>query len=92
MLVAEFANGSGHLPYFESSLPSDNSMFYGYMSRITAMERAKAGALKYINNMIREIEQGIKKLIQYRNDHYEDLNVNLLDDNIRRLKREMFIK
>lgn len=56
------------------------------------MEKAKAGALSYINKMITEVEQGIKKLVQYRNDHYEDLNSNLLDVNIRRLEKEMFIK
>ena len=44
-------------------------MFYGYMDKVTAMEKAKAGALSYINKMITEVEQGIKKLVQYRNDH-----------------------
>lgn len=79
-------------PCFECSLPPDDRMFYGYLNKATAMERAKAGALAYINQMIKEVELGIKKLVQYRNDHYEDLNINLLDANIRRLKKEMYIK
>jgi hypothetical protein len=80
------------MPGFQYSLPPDDDMFYGYTDKVTAMEKAKSGALKYINHMIKEVEQGIKKLVQYRNDHYEDLNVNLLDANIRKLKKEMFIK
>ncbi|MDV6217845.1 hypothetical protein R1T15_25250 [Mucilaginibacter sp. L3T2-6] len=86
--------GDAHcpLPCFEYSLPPDGSMFFGYPDKVTAMEKAKAGALAYINEMIKEVELGIKKLVQYRNDHYEDLNINLLDANIRRLKKEMYIK
>jgi hypothetical protein len=67
-------DGLGQIPGFQYSLPLDDSMFYGYTDKVTAMEKAKYGALKYINHMIREVEQGIKKLVQYRNDHYEDLN------------------
>jgi hypothetical protein len=42
--------------------------------------------------MIREAEQGITKLKQYRINHYEDLNKNLADANIRMLEMEMNIK
>ena len=67
-------------------------MFYGYTTRAHAMEMAKAGALKYIESMIRQVKSGIDKLVQYRNDHYQDLNVNLLDSSIRKLEREMYFK
>jgi len=56
------------------------------------MVKAKAGALNHMNHIIKEIEAGIRKLVQYRNDHYEDLNVNLLDANIQRIKKEMNMK
>jgi len=76
------------MPGLQYSLPPDDDMFYGYTDKVTAMEKAKSGALKYINHMIKEVEQGIKKLVQYRNDHYKDLNANLLDANIRKLKKK----
>ncbi|RYY37487.1 MAG: hypothetical protein EOP46_02520 [Sphingobacteriaceae bacterium] len=79
-------------PSHAYSLPVDNEMFYGYTTKIKAMEKAKAGALSYINLMIDEVETGINKLKQYRNDHYEDLNINLTDVSIRRLEKEMNIK
>jgi hypothetical protein len=47
-----------------------------------AMEKAKAGALNYIDQLITEGEAGIPKLLQYRMDHYEDLHINLVDSNI----------
>jgi len=81
------------IPYLEYSLPTDDeSMFYDYLEKHLAMEKAKSGALTYINQMINEIEQGIKKLMQYRLDHYDDLNTDLLAANIHRLKKEMNIK
>jgi hypothetical protein len=67
-------------------------MYYGYIDRATAMEKAKSGALSYINQMIGELDRGIQKLVKYRNDHYDDLNINLLDSNIQRLKREIYSK
>ncbi len=76
-------------PYY---LPADNAMYYGYASKIKAMEMAKAGALRYINIMIKEVEQGINKLKQYRVDHYTDLTDTLMEANIRRLENEMNIK
>jgi hypothetical protein len=54
-------------------------MFYGYLSKIKAMKMAKAGALSYINTIIKQVQQGINVLIQYRSDHYVDLNVGLLE-------------
>lgn len=74
------------------SLPSDDNMFYGYLDKAVAMEKAKAGALAYINQMLKEVEKAIKKLEQYRDDHYHDLNINLLDANINRIKKQMNIK
>jgi hypothetical protein len=61
-------------------------MFYGFLSRIRAMEFAKAGALRYINKLIDSGKIGYKLLIKYREDHYEDLNINLTDRNIRKVE------
>ncbi|MBC7915823.1 MAG: hypothetical protein H7Y07_17070 [Pyrinomonadaceae bacterium] len=69
-------------------LPKDGKMFYGYASKGHAMEMAKAGALKYIGMLISQAEKGISQLKQYRIDHYDDLNINLLDANIRLTKNE----
>jgi hypothetical protein len=77
---------------FKYELPKDDMMFYGYISKIKAMEKAKAGALLHINKMIAEITLGIEKLKSYRSDHYQDLNVSLLDGNIRKLEQQMNIK
>ena len=74
------------------SLPSDENMFYGYLDKAVAMEKAKTGALAYINQMIKEVERGIQKLEQYRDDHYHDLNINLLDANINRIKKLMHMR
>lgn len=73
------------------SIPREG-MFYGYSDRIHAMEMAKSGALSYINSMVKQVQAGIDKLIQYREDHYQDLNVNLLEASIRKLEKEMHIK
>jgi len=80
------------IPYLEYMLPQDESMFYGYLDKATAMEKAKAGALAYISRLIEEGEAGIKKLAQYRTEHYEDLNIHLLDANIRKFRKEMQMK
>ncbi|PJJ85001.1 hypothetical protein [Mucilaginibacter auburnensis] len=79
-----------HQFYYE--LPPDEQMFYGYLDKALAMEKAKAGALAYIGQMISEVERGIKKLTQYREDHYEDLNINLLDAQIRKFRNSMNMK
>lgn len=80
------------IPYFKYSLPPDEAMFYGYLTKAQAMEKAKSGALTYINKMIADVEQSIAKLKAYRMSHYEDLNINLLDANIRRVEKLMNIK
>jgi len=67
-------------------------MFRAYTDRAMAMENAKSGALAYIQKMIMDVELGIAKLITYRNEHHEDLNFNLIDANIRKFKRQMYIK
>ncbi len=77
---------------FNYELPPAEQMFYGYLDKALAMEKAKAGALAYIGQMISEVEQGIKKLTQYRDDHYEDLNINLLDAQIRKFRNSMNMK
>jgi len=74
------------------TLPADNFMFFDYPDKVDAMENAKAGALRYIYFLIKEAENCILKLKDYRDAHYEDLNINLLDSNIRRLEKEMNIK
>ncbi|UOE49803.1 universal stress protein [Mucilaginibacter sp. SMC90] len=54
-----------------------------------AMEKAKAGARAYIEGLIARGEEGRPELLQYRMDHYEDLNINLIEANIEKVKREM---
>jgi hypothetical protein len=63
-------------------LPADNILFYGYTTKVKAMEMAKAGALKYINSLIAEGAPAKARLHQYRRDHYEDLNITLVEANI----------
>ncbi|GAA4316479.1 hypothetical protein GCM10023149_13480 [Mucilaginibacter gynuensis] len=80
------------IPYSEYSLPADETMYYGYTDKITAMEKAKTGAIVHVNQLIKNAEQAILKLKQYRIDNYEGLNLSLVDTNIRRLEKEMNIK
>jgi hypothetical protein len=47
-----------------------------------AMEKAKAGALSHIEQLISGGEASLPKLLQYRMDHYEDLHINLVYSNI----------
>lgn len=74
------------------SLPNEKGLFRDYVDRAEAMEQAKIGALAYINEMISDVERAIARLVRYRDDHHEDLNFNLLDANIRKFKRQMYIK
>ncbi len=90
--VEQQADETAGLHQFYYALPPDELMYYGYLDKAQAMEKAKAGALVYIGQMISEVEQGIKKLTQYREDHYEDLNVNLLDAQIRKFRNSMNMK
>ena len=71
------------------SLPADDFMFYGFLSRIRAMEYAKARALRYISKLIEDGEKGYDLLIKYSEDHYDDLNINLTDRNIRKIEWEL---
>ena len=68
---------------------NDEFMFYGFLSRIRAMEFAKARALKHISKLIDSGEKGYQLLLKYREDHYEDLNINLTDRNIRKIELEL---
>lgn len=70
----------------DSSLP-DNNNWKDYSLRSEAMEMAKAGALAYIDELIGQGESGLGTLLQYRMDHYEDLNINLIYSNIENVKR-----
>lgn len=74
------------------ALPRESELFREYTDRATAMEQAKAGALVHIQSMILNVERGITKLIAYRNEHHDDLNINLLESNIRKFKLQMYIK
>jgi hypothetical protein len=71
------------------SLPADDAMFCGFTSRIRAMEYAKAGALKYISKLIADGDEGYRLLLKYRENHYEDLNINLTDRNIKEIEWAM---
>ncbi|MDB5135016.1 MAG: hypothetical protein JWP37_1619 [Mucilaginibacter sp.] len=68
------------------SLWSDDGSFYGFLSRVIAMEHAKAGALAYIGKLIEEGEKSNDLLLKYREDHYDDLNFNLTDRNIKNIE------
>lgn len=49
-----------------------------------AMEKAKVWALADIKALIARGEEGRPELLQYRIDHYEDLNINLIDTHIQK--------
>ncbi len=66
-------------------LPVGNAMYYGYATKIKAMEMAKAGAIKHINVMLKAGLSRNTELMQYRCDHYTDLNVTLREANINTL-------
>ena len=74
------------IPYHTYSLLPEKERYTGYEVKTHAMEMAKAGALKHIEELILEGPASIHKVYQYRFDHYEDLNTNLIDSNISRLK------
>ncbi|PST82761.1 hypothetical protein C7T94_08925 [Pedobacter yulinensis] len=74
------------------SLPAAEAMFYGYASRVNAMEKAKSGAIKHIGSLIDRAEKSIQAIKAYRMAHHTDLNVTLLDANIRKLEKELNIK
>lgn len=68
------------------NLPPDADLFYGYPGLIEALEKAKDGAQAYIEMLIGEGDDALPVLLQYRMDHYEDLGVNLVESNIRKLE------
>ena len=70
------------------SLPADEFMFYGSLSKVKTMEHAKAGALKYITKLIEGGDATYKLLLEYRETHYDDLNIHLTEKNIRQLELE----
>lgn len=70
----------------EYVLPPDETFFYGYSNRAKAMEMAKAGALRYINLLIAQGKESEETLLQYRSDHFEDLNNTLTYVSIEALK------
>jgi hypothetical protein len=75
---------TGQCPFF--SLPADEFMFCGFLSEIKAMEHAKAGALKYIAKLIEGGDATYNLLLEYREAHYDDLNIHLTEKNIRQLE------
>jgi hypothetical protein len=54
-----------------------------------AMEKAKSGAQAHIERLTWRGEEGLPELLQYRMDHYEDLNINLVEANIKQEEKEM---
>jgi hypothetical protein len=68
------------------SIRNDDHFFYGFLCRVTAMKRAKTGALAYIGKLIEDGERSGHLLLRYREDHYEDLNFNLTDRSIRNIE------
>lgn len=90
--VYDKAERPDHELYFQYSLLPHAERFYGYTSKVQAMEKAKQGAVTYINAMLADIEGGIARLKAYRSAHYHDLNTTLLDANIRKLEKEINLK
>jgi hypothetical protein len=70
------------------TLQHDAGTYSMYTDLMQAMEKAKAGAQAYIEQLIAEGEEGQSKLLQYRMDHYEDLNINLVEANIQKEEEE----
>jgi hypothetical protein len=71
------------------SLGSGGLLFSLFTDIGQAMEKAKAGAQAYIEQLIDRGEEGLPELLQYRMDHYEDLNINLVEANIQKEENEM---
>lgn len=71
------------------SLPADKDMFFDYPGRVQAMEQAKKGALSHINSLISKASDGSNELFQYRYNHYNDLNFNLIESNIRKVESDL---
>jgi len=84
--TAEVLGTIADIPY---SLPALGKLFYGYQTYAKAMQGAKAGALSYINSLIDLGESGEQTLFQYRMDHYEDLNLNLVGSNIYKVEHHL---
>lgn len=70
------------------SLLSEDERFCDYPGRVRAMECAKKGALSHINKLIKD-RDGADELVQYRFDHYDDLNFHLTEENIRKIENEL---
>jgi hypothetical protein len=75
------------IPYHTYSLLAEKDRYNGYELKSHAMKRAKAGALNHLRELIAEGPQSNDKVYKYRFDHYDDLNINLTDSNIRRLEK-----
>lgn len=86
-LIGNSADELFSIPYHTYGLLTEKDRFYGYELKTRAMEMAKAGALKHIEKLIAEGPQSNYKVYQYRFDHYDDLNINLTESNIKRLKQ-----
>lgn len=69
------------------SLLPEKERFTGYLSLIIALEKAKAGALAYIEQLHKSGKY--QEIVNYRKAHYEDLNINLVDSNIRKIEQEL---
>jgi hypothetical protein len=70
-------------------LQPDTLLFSLFTDIGQAMEKAKSGAQAYIGRLIERGEEGLPELLQYRMDHYEDLNINLVEANIQKEESEM---
>lgn len=78
------------IPKSKLSLPlNKDTWFYGFYSRVHAMEYAKSSALKYIDLLIADGANSLETLKAYREKNYEDLNFNLIDANIRKVEKEI---
>ncbi|MBE9583348.1 hypothetical protein IM792_02710 [Mucilaginibacter sp. JRF] len=90
-MPTKMAKGNNRIINKYSLLPLKDR-FYEYTDKINAMEKAKKNALRYINALTTQITIGINSLKKYREEYYTELNLTLIDSNIRKLEREMNIK
>ncbi|MGJ1285210.1 hypothetical protein ACR79P_03825 [Sphingobacterium spiritivorum] len=67
----------------------DTPEYHDYTTLPLAMQKAKEGALLFIQSLILEGQKIVSALKKYRYDHYIDLNYHLLDAEIQKLERQL---
>ncbi|WP_345949294.1 hypothetical protein ABDD95_20835 [Mucilaginibacter sp. PAMB04274] len=93
VIIPVSVNNFRRLPELPSGaaiqLLSKNERYVGYCTLIEALEKAKAGALAYLEQLADDGKE--QEILDYRIAHYEDLNMNLVDRNIRKVEHALAI-